>query len=67
MDSKLVEGCHMAEPIPPTEDIVLAHFIVSDDVERFRRSYAEVLDRDDAEILKFLRSASAGREGQILS
>jgi catechol 2,3-dioxygenase-like lactoylglutathione lyase family enzyme len=33
----------MAEPIPPAERIVLAHFIVSDDVERSRRFYTEVL------------------------
>jgi catechol 2,3-dioxygenase-like lactoylglutathione lyase family enzyme len=32
----------MAE-LPPPEGIVLAHFIVSDDVERSRRFYAEVL------------------------
>ena len=29
--------------IPPPEGIVLAHFIVSDDVERSRRFYTEVL------------------------
>jgi catechol 2,3-dioxygenase-like lactoylglutathione lyase family enzyme len=33
----------MAEPRPPAEDLVLAHFIVSDDVERSRRFYTEVL------------------------
>ena len=33
----------MAESPPATEDIVLAHFIVSDDVERSRRFYTEVL------------------------
>jgi catechol 2,3-dioxygenase-like lactoylglutathione lyase family enzyme len=33
----------MAEPAPLTERIVLAHFIVSDDVERSRRFYTEVL------------------------
>jgi catechol 2,3-dioxygenase-like lactoylglutathione lyase family enzyme len=33
----------MAEVPPPIEDIVLAHFIVSDDVERSRRFYSEVL------------------------
>ena len=33
----------MAEFPPPPEDIVLAHFIVSDDVERSRRFYTEVL------------------------
>jgi catechol 2,3-dioxygenase-like lactoylglutathione lyase family enzyme len=33
----------MAEVPPPIEDIVLAHFIVSDDVERSRRFYTEVL------------------------
>ncbi|MGH2717949.1 MAG: VOC family protein, partial [Actinomycetota bacterium] len=33
----------MAERTPPAEGIVLAHFIVSDDVERSRRFYAEVL------------------------
>ena len=34
----------MAEQLPPLpEDIVLAHFIVSDDVERSRRFYTEVL------------------------
>jgi predicted enzyme related to lactoylglutathione lyase len=33
----------MAEFKPPAEEIVLAHFIVSDDVERSRRFYTEVL------------------------
>jgi hypothetical protein len=33
----------MAELTPPPEGIVLAHFIVSDDVERSRRFYTEVL------------------------
>ena len=33
----------MAEPTQPTEPMVLAHFIVSDDVERSRRFYTEVL------------------------
>ena len=33
----------MAEPPSPPEGIVLAHFIVSDDVERSRRFYTEVL------------------------
>jgi catechol 2,3-dioxygenase-like lactoylglutathione lyase family enzyme len=33
----------MVEPGPPTEGIVLTHFIVSDDVERSRRFYSEVL------------------------
>jgi 8-hydroxy-5-deazaflavin:NADPH oxidoreductase len=33
----------MAEFPPPPEGIVLAHFIVSDDVERSRRFYTEVL------------------------
>ena len=33
----------MAERTPPAEQIVLAHFIVSDDVERSRRFYTEVL------------------------
>jgi hypothetical protein len=33
----------MAEFNPSAEDIVLAHFIVSDDVERSRRFYTEVL------------------------
>ena len=33
----------MAEPVQPAEGIVLAHFIVSDDVERSRRFYTEVL------------------------
>ena len=33
----------MAELPPPPEGIVLAHFIVSDDVERSRRFYTEVL------------------------
>src|ERR1700756_2889353 len=33
----------MAELTPPTEGIVLAHFIVSDNVERSRRFYTEVL------------------------
>ena len=33
----------MAEFTPPDEGILLAHFIVSDDVERSRRFYTEVL------------------------
>jgi predicted enzyme related to lactoylglutathione lyase len=33
----------MAESKPPAEEIVLAHFIVSDDVERSRRFYTQVL------------------------
>jgi catechol 2,3-dioxygenase-like lactoylglutathione lyase family enzyme len=33
----------VAESPPPPEGIVLAHFIVSDDVERSRRFYTEVL------------------------
>src|SRR5215470_13760948 len=33
----------MAEFTPPAEGIVLAHFIVSDDVERSRRFYTDVL------------------------
>jgi catechol 2,3-dioxygenase-like lactoylglutathione lyase family enzyme len=33
----------MADLTPPAEGIVLAHFIVSDDVERSRRFYTEVL------------------------
>ena len=33
----------MAEVPPGPEEIVLAHFIVSDDVERSRRFYTEVL------------------------
>jgi catechol 2,3-dioxygenase-like lactoylglutathione lyase family enzyme len=33
----------MAELLPPVEEIVLTHFIVSDDVERSRRFYTEVL------------------------
>ena len=33
----------MPEFSPPPEGIVVAHFIVSDDVERSRRFYAEVL------------------------
>jgi catechol 2,3-dioxygenase-like lactoylglutathione lyase family enzyme len=33
----------MAELPPPPEAIVLAHFIVSDDVDRSRRFYTEVL------------------------
>jgi len=33
----------MAEPPIPAEGIVLTHFIVSDDVERSRRFYTEVL------------------------
>ena len=32
-----------ARELPPPEGIVLAHFIVSDDVERSRRFYTEVL------------------------
>ena len=35
--------CRMAELPPPPEGIVLTHFIVSDDVERSRRFYTEVL------------------------
>jgi catechol 2,3-dioxygenase-like lactoylglutathione lyase family enzyme len=33
----------MAEFTPPAEQIVVGHFIVSDDVERSRRFYTEVL------------------------
>ena len=33
----------MAEVPPPQEEILLTHFIVSDDVERSRRFYTEVL------------------------
>ena len=33
----------MAELRPPSEGIVLTHFIVSDDVERSRRFYTDVL------------------------
>src|ERR671930_2501667 len=33
----------MAEPPVPAEGIVLTHFIVSDDVERSRRFYTDVL------------------------
>jgi catechol 2,3-dioxygenase-like lactoylglutathione lyase family enzyme len=33
----------MAEPTPPPAGMVLTHFIVSDDVERSRRFYTEVL------------------------
>ena len=33
----------MAEHVPPAEEILLAHFIVSDDVERSRRFYTDVL------------------------
>jgi catechol 2,3-dioxygenase-like lactoylglutathione lyase family enzyme len=33
----------VADFSPPVEDIVMAHFIVSDDVERSRRFYTEVL------------------------
>ena len=33
----------MAEVPPPAEEMVLTHFIVSDDVERSRRFYTEVL------------------------
>ena len=33
----------MSEPTGPRDGIVLAHFIVSDDVERSRRFYTEVL------------------------
>ena len=35
--------CQVAELPPPPEGIVLAHFIVSDDIERSRRFYTEVL------------------------
>ena len=33
----------MAEPTQPTQRMVVTHFIVSDDVERSRRFYTEVL------------------------
>jgi catechol 2,3-dioxygenase-like lactoylglutathione lyase family enzyme len=33
----------MAEPGPPAEEVVLTHFIVSDDIERSRRFYTDVL------------------------
>jgi catechol 2,3-dioxygenase-like lactoylglutathione lyase family enzyme len=33
----------MAEPAQPAERMVVGHFIVSDDVERSRRFYTEVL------------------------
>ena len=33
----------MAEFTPPPEGILLAHFIVSDDIERSSRFYTEVL------------------------
>jgi len=33
----------MTEPLAPAQEIVLAHFIVSGDVERSRRFYTEVL------------------------
>jgi catechol 2,3-dioxygenase-like lactoylglutathione lyase family enzyme len=33
----------MAEPRPAAEEIMLTHFIVSDDVERSRRFYTDVL------------------------
>ncbi len=33
----------MAELRPPAEEIVLTHFIVSDDVERSQRFYTDVL------------------------
>jgi hypothetical protein len=33
----------VAEPRSPAEEIVLTHFIVSDDVERSRRFYTDVL------------------------
>ena len=33
----------MAELPPPPEGIAVAHFIVSDDVERSRRFYTEIL------------------------
>ncbi len=33
----------MAELPPPTQGVVVTHFIVSDDVERSRRFYTEVL------------------------
>ena len=33
----------MAEPAPPAERMVVCYFIVSDDVERSRRFYTEVL------------------------
>src|SRR6202042_2156079 len=35
--------CRMVELPPPPEGMVLTHFIVSDDVERSRRFYTEVL------------------------
>jgi catechol 2,3-dioxygenase-like lactoylglutathione lyase family enzyme len=33
----------MAEPVPPTERIVLCHFIVVADIERSKRFYSDVL------------------------
>jgi catechol 2,3-dioxygenase-like lactoylglutathione lyase family enzyme len=33
----------MAEPPPPREEILLAHFIVTDDLDRSRRFYTQVL------------------------
>ena len=40
----------MAELPPPPDGIVLAHFIVSDDVERSRRFYTEVLGGRGAQV-----------------
>jgi hypothetical protein len=39
----------MAEFLPPTEEILLANFIVSDDVERSRRFYTEARCTPDEE------------------
>ncbi len=46
----------MAELPPPPDGIVLAHFIVSDDVERSRRFYTEVLGG---------RVAFSGKDDQV--
>ena len=45
----------MAEFPPPPEEIVLAHFIVSDDVERSRRFYTEVLAEWSARAVEYVR------------
>ena len=53
----------MADPNPPAEEMVLAHFIVSDDVERSRRFYTEVLGGKLAfsgEVTYTWRSPTAG-------
>jgi catechol 2,3-dioxygenase-like lactoylglutathione lyase family enzyme len=49
----------MTEPRPPAEEIVLTHFIVSDDIERSRRFYTDVLGG------KVVFSGSAGEPTNV--